>query len=82
MKRTAIFAGLLLLAGSVQALSNDNIPLNPLSGSSLRLAFTCKHEIIPDAPADTDVLFKYARWLQKNNQLKQDQKVDTEIARL
>ncbi|QCZ29668.1 sel1 repeat family protein [Leclercia adecarboxylata] len=82
MKRTAIFAGLLLLAGSVQASTNRNIPLNPLSGSSLRLAFTCKHETIPDAPADTDVLFKYARWLQKNNQLKQDKKVDTEIARL
>ncbi|MEL2244100.1 DUF6396 domain-containing protein [Leclercia adecarboxylata] len=56
--------------------------MKPLSETQARLAFTCIHENIPDAPADTDVLFKYARWLQKNNQLKQDKKVDTEIARL
>ncbi|MNN96759.1 hypothetical protein D3C81_2157930 [compost metagenome] len=31
---------------------------------------------------DADVLFQYARWLQKNNQLKQDKSVDAEIERL
>ncbi|MFJ3466185.1 DUF6396 domain-containing protein [Pseudomonas sp. NPDC090201] len=46
------------------------------------LTFTCKHEVIPAASPDTDVLFHYARWLQKNNQLKQDPDTDLEIARL
>ncbi|MDU4255667.1 sel1 repeat family protein, partial [Pseudomonas sp.] len=32
--------------------------------------------------ADSDVLFHYARWLQKNNQLKQDKAVDAQIERL
>ncbi|HEX8586440.1 SEL1-like repeat protein [Pseudomonas sp.] len=46
------------------------------------LAFTCKHETLPSASADSDVLFKYARWLEKNNQLKQNPDIDLEIARL
>nr|GFA74481.1 hypothetical protein [Tanacetum cinerariifolium] len=46
------------------------------------LAFICKHETLPAATADTDVLFKYARWLQKNNQLKQDPATDVEVGRL
>jgi len=46
------------------------------------LAFTCKHETLPAASADSDVLFKYARWLQKNNQLKQDPATDVQVGRL
>ncbi|MFS2200878.1 sel1 repeat family protein [Pseudomonas sp. Pseusp3] len=46
------------------------------------LAFTCKHEQIPAPSAEADVLFQYARWLQKNNQLKEDKSVDAEIERL
>ncbi|WP_052075102.1 DUF6396 domain-containing protein [Pseudomonas lutea] len=46
------------------------------------LAFTCRHETLPAATADSDVLFKYARWLQKNNQLKQDPATDVEVGRL
>jgi TPR repeat protein len=46
------------------------------------LAFICKHETLPAATADSDVLFRYARWLQKNNQLKQDLKTDFEVSRL
>ncbi|MBZ7319411.1 sel1 repeat family protein, partial [Klebsiella pneumoniae] len=49
--------------------------VNPLSDTHAALAFTCAHQIIPEASADTDVLFKYARWLQKNNLLKQDKSV-------
>ncbi|WP_244611537.1 sel1 repeat family protein [Klebsiella variicola] len=56
--------------------------MNSLSDINARLAFTCKHETIPEASADSDMLFKYARWLQKNNQLKQDKAVDTETERL
>nr|WP_052075104.1 DUF6396 domain-containing protein [Pseudomonas lutea] len=48
----------------------------------VNLAFTCKHETLPAASADSDVLFKYARWLQKNNQLKQDPATDVEVGLL
>ena len=54
----------------------------PLTQIKANLAFTCAHEQIPPAPEDADVLFQYARWLQKNNLLKQDQTVDGEIERL
>ncbi|WP_271409428.1 SEL1-like repeat protein [Pseudomonas sp. Q1-7] len=57
-------------------------PVNPLSQIKADLAFSCQHERIPEAAADSDLLFKYARWLQKNNQLKQDPGVDAEIERL
>ncbi len=56
--------------------------MNPLSDTHAALAFTCAHQIIPEASADTDVLFKYARWLQKNNLLKQDKSVDAQTERL
>ncbi|WP_367575988.1 tetratricopeptide repeat protein, partial [Pseudomonas alvandae] len=56
--------------------------VKPLTEIEAKLAFTCKHETIPAPSAESDVLFQYARWLQKNNQLKQDKTVDTEIERL
>ena len=56
--------------------------VNPLTDINVNLAFTCQHETISALPAEADVLFKYARWLQKNNQLKQDKTVDSEIERL
>lgn len=76
----------LLLAGcdgvSSPAAANKEPVMDPLTDINERLAFTCKHEVLPSAPADADVLFKYARWLQVNNQLKEDKAVDVEIARL
>ena len=56
--------------------------MNPLTEAKANMAFNCVHEQIPAASPETDVLFKYARWLQKNNQLKQDKTVDAEIERL
>ncbi|WP_407208695.1 SEL1-like repeat protein [Citrobacter sedlakii] len=56
--------------------------VDPLPTINTRLAFTCKHENIPQPSVESEVLFKYARWLQKNNQLKEDVKVDAEIERL
>ena len=56
--------------------------LNPLTEAKAKLAFTCIHETIPAPFADADVLFQYARWLQKNNLLKQDASVYAEIERL
>ncbi|MDW5419202.1 DUF6396 domain-containing protein [Iodobacter sp. CM08] len=49
-----------------------------------KLAFSCVYEKdhLPELPKEADTLFLYARWLQKNNLLKQDTKVYPEIARL
>jgi TPR repeat protein len=56
--------------------------VDPLTDINARLAFTCKHETIPEPSAGSEMLFNYARWLQVNNQLKEDKSVDKEIARL
>ncbi|WP_363325609.1 SEL1-like repeat protein [Pseudomonas veronii] len=56
--------------------------MNPLTEIKTKLAFTCVHEQIPSPSAEADELFQYARWLQKNNLLKQDKAVDLEIERL
>ncbi len=56
--------------------------VNPLAEIKANLAFACVHEQIPAPSAETDELFQYARWLQKNNLLKQDKAVDLEIERL
>ena len=61
---------------------DKDFPMKSLAAIKDNLAFTCKHEVIPVANAESDVLFQYARWLQKNNQLKQETEVDREIARL
>jgi hypothetical protein len=84
--------GLLLLAClTLTACDNGNdlphrpdkdSPMKSLAAIKDNLAFICKHEVIPPASADSDVLFQYARWLEKNNQLKQDPDTDLEIARL
>ena len=84
MKSRAWILSCLLLTGCGVP---DSEPKRGASIASLEeikenLAFICKHETLPAATADTDVLFKYARWLQKNNQLKQDPATDVEVGRL
>ncbi|MEC5389134.1 DUF6396 domain-containing protein, partial [Klebsiella pneumoniae] len=79
---TWIVLGSLLLSGCDQKSIHKDAPMNQLTDINTRLAFTCKHQIIPEASADTDVLFKYARWRQKNNLVNRDKTVDAEIARL
>mgnify|MGYP003407605771 FL=1 len=66
------------------ALTNTtkDIPMNPLTEIKANLAFTCVHEQFPVPSPESEMLFQYARWLQKNNQLKQDKTVDAEIERL
>ncbi|MEE4802258.1 DUF6396 domain-containing protein [Pseudomonas alliivorans] len=75
---------IVLLSGMLLAACTTAGPkgLDRLGGVDAKLAFTCVYEKIPAASTDTDVLFHYARWLQKNNQLKQDKTVDAEIERL
>jgi hypothetical protein len=74
----------LLLAGCDRPDTEQQagVSVPSLSAIQEHLAFTCQHEVIPQASADSDVLFQYARWLQKNNQLMQDPNTDLEIARL
>jgi hypothetical protein len=81
MKRLLLLS-CLLLAACDQNHTDKDVSMDPLTDINARLAFTCKHQVIPDAPADTDILFNYARWLQKNNLIDRDKTVDTEIARL
>ncbi|MBV7584600.1 sel1 repeat family protein [Pseudomonas sp. PDM33] len=84
MRRILLLTCLLLTAcnSSGVAFSKRDTSLDSLSQIKANLAFTCKHEQFPEPSADSDVVFKYARWLQKNNQLKQEKTVDTQIERL
>ncbi|MCS3420782.1 hypothetical protein M2399_006102 [Pseudomonas sp. BIGb0450] len=85
MHRPLLLSSLLLAAcnngGSLTHLNQD-IPMNPITEAKKKLAFTCVHENIPEPSAEADVLFQYARWLQKNNQLRQDKTVNIGIERL
>ncbi|MGY2184455.1 SEL1-like repeat protein, partial [Pseudomonas agarici] len=85
MRQFLLLTSLLLAAcdsGSLSTYPTQDTSVNPLTEIKAKLAFTCVHEQIPMPSAEADVLFQYARWLQKNNQLKQDKTVDVEIERL
>ena len=83
--RVLLLTSLLLAAcdtGNAPIHPTQDTTVNPLTEIKARLAFTCVHEQIPAPSAETDELFQYARWLQKNNLLKQEKSVDAEIERL
>ena len=85
MCRLLLLTSLLLAAcdnGSAPTHPTQDPAVNPLTEIKTKLAFTCVHEQIPSPSAEADELFQYARWLQKNNLLKQDKAVDLEIERL
>jgi TPR repeat protein len=85
MRRMILLFLILLVAcdqNSLPIFANKDVIMDPLNNIDAKLAFSCKHETIPAGSSDTEVLFKYARWLQKNNVLKQDEIVDTQIERL
>ncbi len=85
MRLILLLSSLMLAAcdsGNSLILPRKDIHLNPLTETKAKLAFTCVHEVIPAATHDTNIVFQYARWLQKNNLLKQDNTVDAEIERL
>ncbi|UHH27463.1 DUF6396 domain-containing protein [Pseudomonas veronii] len=85
MHRALLLTSLLLAAcdnGSVPPHSSKDTSVNPLTEIKNKLEFTCVHEQIPAPSVETDELFQYARWLQKNNLLKQDKTADIEIERL
>ncbi|MFJ4394346.1 sel1 repeat family protein [Pseudomonas sp. NPDC089396] len=56
--------------------------MDSLDGVNAKLAFFCAHEKTPEMTSEADMVFKYARWLQKNNQLRRDSVVNAEIERL
>jgi TPR repeat protein len=84
MRNRAWLLSCLLLAGCDAPLTQrpHSAAVPSLSAVQENLAFTCKHEALPPASAGSDVLFQYARWLEKNNQLKQDPDTDLEVTRL
>ena len=85
MRRFLLLSCLLLVAcdsRSAFIYTKKDPHVKPLTEIKANLAFTCAHEKIPEASAESDVLFQYARWLQKSNQLKQDKSVDVEVERL
>lgn len=55
-----------------------------ISKVKANLAFACKHEseVIPPRNPEADQLYKYARWLHKNNRLKDDPAEYPKIERL
>ncbi|OBY93583.1 hypothetical protein A6723_006820, partial [Pseudomonas sp. AU11447] len=86
MRRLLLLTSLLLLAacdsGSAITPPEKETTVDPLTQMRANLAFTCAHEQFPTPTADSDTLFLYARWLQKNNQLKEDPAVDVQVERL
>ncbi|MBD8600694.1 sel1 repeat family protein [Pseudomonas sp. 15A4] len=86
MRRLLLLACLAMTAcdngNGLRPLPDKDIPMKSLAAIKDNLAFTCKHETLTPGSADSDVLFQYARWLEKNNQLKQDPDTDLEISRL
>ncbi|WP_416424650.1 DUF6396 domain-containing protein [Pseudomonas sp. App30] len=65
-----------------KAFVNKDVILSYVSDVEAWAAFSCVHESIPEASGDVDSLFRYARWLQNNNQLNQDEVVYREVERL
>ncbi|MFJ4432311.1 sel1 repeat family protein [Pseudomonas sp. NPDC089395] len=85
MRWLLLAASFLLCAcdnNGVFLMSTKEVVMNPLSEVKTRLAFECAHERFPGHPGQADILFQYARWLQKNNQLRRDETVNAEIERL
>ncbi|MGC4010860.1 MAG: DUF6396 domain-containing protein [Pseudomonas sp.] len=86
MRRLLLLACVLLLAacdsGNAVTPPEKETTVDPLTQVRANLAFTCQHEVFPTPTADSDLLFHYARWLQKNNQLKEDPVVDVQVERL
>lgn len=85
MRRLLLLSCLLLVAcdgDSALTSVNKDFSMDPLTDINAKLAFTCVHETLPEPSMDADVLFKYARWLQVNNQLKDDKTVDAQTERL
>lgn len=61
MRQLVLFVMLMACIQYSASSAEKDLFVNPFSDTHAALAFTCAHQIIPEASADTDVLFKYAR---------------------
>jgi TPR repeat protein len=73
----------LILCLLLVACSNKERIVPTLEEVKTNLAFTCVHEQdhLPKLDAEADQLYRYARYLQKNNQLQEDVSVFPELER-
>lgn len=82
------FVGILALAacgkGTFSNPAQETRAVPDMPEIQAKLAFTCAHEKdrIPARDPEADQLYKYGRWLAKNNILKQDPAVYPQIERL
>ena len=67
---------------NINSAFNETKKMDALSSVKMKLEFKCKHQIIPESKNKSEILFAYARWLQKNNQLNQDVSMEAEVSRL
>jgi tetratricopeptide (TPR) repeat protein len=82
MARNALLFLLLTGLTACDAFGDRSVP--DLPAIQAKLAFTCTHEAerLPPLPPEADVLFTYARWLQRENLVKEDPAVEREVGRL
>ncbi|WP_416423917.1 DUF6396 domain-containing protein [Pseudomonas sp. App30] len=84
MRRLLLFLALGLAACHQNpiAYNVEDVSVSPISELEAGLKFNCAHEAIPAPSDEADLVFKYARWLQKNNELKRESAKNVEIERL
>ncbi|WP_334159424.1 tetratricopeptide repeat protein, partial [Oryzomicrobium sp.] len=82
MARNVLLFLLLTGLSACDAFGDRSVP--DLPAIQAKQAFTCTHEAerLPPLPPDADVLFNYARWLQRENLVKEDPAVEREVGRL
>jgi hypothetical protein len=78
------FSVFALLSSGCEAVSTNAGLEGLMNGHEVseNIGFRCVHEVMPQTSPELDKVFKYARWMQKDNMLKQDKGVDGEIERL
>jgi uncharacterized protein len=79
-----VLAFILPLTACRDSTAAKDRPVPDLSQIQANLAFTCAYEkdAIPPRDKEADQLYKHARWLRKNNLLKEDPAVYPKIERL
>jgi tetratricopeptide (TPR) repeat protein len=82
LKRKLVWVFCLALAGCSGVSVARPVELDSLSNIQANFAFSCKHEQLPEPSGGGDVLFQYARWLERNNLLQQDKSAEVQIERL
>ena len=56
--------------------------MDSLLNLNYKKEFVCSRQKMIESSPDAEVIFNYARWMQKNNQLKQDENVYSQVERL